>query len=186
MNLKKTFIQIPQTIVFKIRNIGKFKYQVLIFGVFGSVLTSITVAFAEVVTKNLLCMFGGKMLGHINAEAYSESIKLHRLFFSLHTSYWTTLRIIGLGYKVLKKASDSTIIILHVGFSHVIVCKVPTGVMAFARKRVVKLWSHSYDLLKSFSYKLMLIKHQKDSFRATGLVPANAHIRLKIGKVSRV
>lgn len=182
---KKSFIQYPQTIVFKMRNVAKSKYQVLIFGPFGSIVANLSVSYMSEIGQNLLCMLDAPSCDRLRSESHSESLKLYKLFFLLHRSYWTTLRIIGLGYKVLKAQDKPNELILKIGFSHQIICKVPHGVIAYARKRVVKLWSHSYDLLRTFSYKLMTIKHQKDSFRASGLVPANIKIRLKVGKVSR-
>lgn len=83
----KRFIRYPKTIIFKMRNIGIAKYQVLIFGVFGSLTVKMSAAFMCILGSNVVCLLDGDLLNRVKSEAYSESLKLYKIFFSLHKCY---------------------------------------------------------------------------------------------------
>lgn len=183
----KNILMYPDTIILKFKRTSHCSYVLLIFGTFGSVSTNINAKLIINFSKNFLCMIYNKSINNLsNTLAFSEVNKINNIMFILHTGYWTTLRIVGVGYKVQHCADSSQFLSMVLGFSHPINCIIPKNIDVVIKKKTIKLWSSSYSVIRNFSYKLFLIKRKVDNYKCKGVIPAGMYKKLKIGKISRV
>lgn len=192
--LNKNILCYPDTVILKLKRIGYCNYILTVFGILGSISTKITPKLVVNINKNTLCLIYNKSISNRITSAFSEIIRLNATLLTLHLGYWTTLKIIGVGYKVQKSvitvepllACTKQYLFMYLGYSHPISCVIPNNIDVFVNKKTLKMWSSSFNLLRNFSYKLLFIKKKIDNYKCKGLIPSGFLKKLKVGKVSRV
>jgi ribosomal protein L6P/L9E len=85
----------------------------------------------------------------------------------------------GLGYKIYKVKN---LLMLKLGFSHLICCKIPKVIEITIKKKLLELKSLNYYLLKQISTFLKILK-LPDIYKGKGLYTLGEKKLIKQGKV---
>jgi ribosomal protein L6P/L9E len=105
---------------------------------------------------------------------------LKNIYCGLQVLHKTTILVKGLGFKV---SSLQNLLVLKLGFSHLIILRVPKFICAkiFSKFTNINLASSNLCLVKSFCSKLRHIK-QPNAYKGKGIRYINEYVRLKVVK----
>jgi large subunit ribosomal protein L6 len=105
---------------------------------------------------------------------------LKNIYSGLQTLHQTTLLITGLGFKV---SSLQNLLVLKLGFSHLIIIRVPKFIYVkiFSKFTNLYLASSNLCLVKTFCSRLRYLK-LPNVYKGKGIKYINEYIRLKVVK----
>jgi ribosomal protein L6P/L9E len=97
--------------------------------------------------------------------------------------FFLEFRIIGLGYKIYKfrRSLNSRIIVMKLGYSHIIKYLIPQNLHVITGKRRLLIYSNDFQSLRMV-YKHFKLLKKPNVYKLKGLVAVKEEIKLKQGK----
>ena len=111
----------------------------------------------------------------------TTKLKIENLLLQLMNTICIKLKLVGVGYKVLKK-NESNLMHFKLGYSHDIFFKIPCFFkMNTLKKNILYISGNSYENLTTFA---SIIRSYKipEPYKGKGILYLNEKINLKIGK----
>ena len=124
------------------------------------------------------------LLEKINSKLHftRSTLKTHLLAFS-NTFIIKKLKLVGIGYRVVKKYRDNTnFLYFRLGYSHDVMVKIPDDVVVHSPKfTTIILMSKTLKSIKKLTYIIKSLR-KPDSYKGKGVLEFNEKPLLKKGK----
>lgn len=183
MLLCKSQLLFTKTILIKKQHICHNTWVIWIFGPLGIAQLKLKILYIKLLAWRLCYVYQKNKklwLSKIN----SEIIQFKTILLGLHKGFSLSLKIVGVGYKILVSTIKVHSVQLHLGYSHSIEYNYSSKIKLSILKRSLKIWSCNKQQLYQIAFFLHFLK-KPDLYKGKGLIPYNLRRKLKPGKKSK-